>query len=186
MQRTVGPLLKNRIFLPDLMDGHLIWSPSLYGFQNSKGPLLMFYSCLRGYRCSSDFKFRLPALLLRGEKQYWRLFFRHWLDVAGIFRLRIRVAGSGTYFFVGDRAQLFGVLTGTSHSCFFCLSGSGVSGTIMGRKKRILCLESSSLAKLHEIGALICRQRTPDDYKGKGLRFLYQKFLLKTGKKKFV
>jgi hypothetical protein len=198
-------LAKKRIFLPDLPQLQVpparlacsseinrlycyqtFGSPSANG--NGVAPSLFFYASLRGYFTVKDlqFHFRLPHILMAGENHYWNLFSRQWLSSMGMFRLRLRVVGSGTYFFAGLSPDLFGVVTGTSHSFFFNLKETGVFGLISGRKKRVLILQGSSLPDLYAIGTLVCRQRMPDAYKGKGLRFLYQKLVLKTGKKKFV
>ena len=92
-------------------------------------------------------------------------------------------------FFFGQEANtgFITIYAGTSHLYIVPVTKSSlVQAVVAGRKKKILVLSGTELQRLQHVGKQICSLRKPDPYKGKGLRPLYAKLVLKTGKKKFV
>lgn len=120
-----------------------------------------------------------------------RLFLQQWLLFLGQARILLRLVGSGAFFFEVPRqneaaiASVF-MCAETSHVFFLDFPVPLVTVAVAGRKKKILIITSHNLSLLQRVAFQICKLRKPDPYKGKGVRFFYQKFSLKTGKKKFV
>jgi large subunit ribosomal protein L6 len=99
-------------------------------------------------------------------------------------RLRLKIVGSG-YFLAKPTSDSITFYLGHSHLHILVVRFP-IFSQLAGRKKKILSLWSSNEVALQNIGLSLHALRSPDIYKGKGIRFLKEKFTLKLGKKKFV
>jgi len=122
-------------------------------------------------------------------QNYYRLYSTCWYTLWNNYRIGLRLVGSGFFFgleTIGSQ-QVITIYAGTSHLHVVVLdTNSCMRAFLAGRKKKILFITSFSVLKLQHLSHRIKNLRYPDPYKGKGLRHLYERFRLKTGKKKFV
>ena len=117
-------------------------------------------------------------------KQFFLFYTQLYLYMFGMFRLKLQIVGSG-YFFEQLTQNFVNIYLGYSH-IFVLETYQDLVLKVLGRKQRILLLQSSDLFLLKKFSFLIKNLQKPDIYRGKGIRFLKERFVLKKGKKKFI
>jgi len=123
---------------------------------------------------------------LQPQVFYFPLFFRHIFSqiIGDCFRIRLSIIGVG-YYFKAINNKILEIALGYCHPIYFFFP-FGVTYRVLGRKKRMLLLQSVSHHLLLSIADKIHNLRSLDLYKNKGIRFTKEKLRKKRGKKKFV
>jgi len=128
--------------------------------------------------------FQLPKMLAVSVKYFLFLLKKYFLCLFSSFKIKLIVFGSG-YFFSQLDAKIIQLVIGFSHS-FVYIAPDKLTIKVLGRKQRLLTLQSYDFDLLIATAQLLKKLKTPDIYRGKGIRFLKEKIKLKKGKKKFV